>query len=66
MNHLQLLLLGPLILGQYKIDSLNWTVILFACNMVPAQTRKSIFRVEDNKNVPLNHLELIRDKSNSF
>ena len=65
-------------MGQYKIDSLNWTLILFVCNMVvlgsllvmvsavfcktQAQSRKSIFRVEANKNVALNHLELIRDK----
>ena len=73
-------------MGQYKIDSLNWTLILFVCNMVvlgsllvmmstvfcngrfngrfktQAQSRKSIFRVEANKNVALNHLELIRYK----
>ena len=65
-------------MGQYKIDSQNWTLILFACNMVvlgsllvmmstvftktEAESRKSIFRVETNKNLALNHLELIRDK----
>ena len=65
-------------MGQYKIDSLNWTLILFGCNMVvlrsllvivstvfiktQARFRKSTFRVKSYKNLALNHLELIRDK----
>ena len=65
-------------MGQYKIDSRDWTLFSFVLHLVPwksvevmvptvfdktqARARKSIFCLKSYKNVVLNHLDLIRDK----